>query len=765
MTTSNTTSDDRQALPHEGGSALRRVFQQVPRKAFALDPVEQRETGRDPLPGPSEAQVVALVRAARLAAADRVLEIGTGVGYRAAVLGKLAAEVHTIESVKVLADHAAEKLAQMHLDNVHVHWGDGLAGLAQAAPFDAILLLVPGVQVPPPLYEQLADGGRLVALLGGDAVNTKLLRVTRQGEMFNEEALGFGSDAVQLGDIMVEMGLAERKRVEKGAGEAVAHHRLLGEELIDQGVIDEAALYRALAVQRGMKFETAQVLLRKLDRALFEAVSHAYLKHSHVVPVCREGTHLVVATTDPAGNFSGLAVALGAIDVDTYLVTPADFQRIVTAAELGPMATDTEAGDDDTPRDRDLLADNGMDARMVAIFEAMLLDAVAERASDIHLEVYDDKVRVRFRIDGELHDVTHYQLSRLELRGLINILKINAGLDIAERRLPQGGRFRRRAGDKTFDLRVQTQPSLYGEHGIMRLLPQDEHVLTIEELGFPPDIARQYMRLLDSPGGLILVVGPTGSGKSTTLYAGLQVLAHDASRKVITVEDPVEYSMHGIQQTQVKPEIGFAFAHAMRAFVREDPDVILVGEIRDAETAMEAIRASQTGHLVLSTLHSNDAVDAVQRLFDLGMQANSVSSELLAVIAQRLAKRVCPSCREEATAEPEILAELFPHGAPDNFQVYRGRGCSVCGGRGTRGRIAVLEFLRTDKAVRSAITHRLPVDEVRATALGAGMITMRDSALWLVQKGVIPLAELPRVLPAERMAPERGVSGEQARGE
>jgi type IV pilus assembly protein PilB len=753
-------SDSRPERRLQASVPLRKALQQVPRQTFALDVSEQQTSGHGAVSGTSDEQLVSLVRAARLAPDDRVLEIGTGIGYRAALVSRLVSEVHTIDSVKFLADHARQKLDALGFDNVHTHFGDGLAGLAAKAPFDAILVMVPGVGVPAKLLSQLADGGRLVALVGTDTTRRKLLRVTREGDEFPEEMLGVGTDAIQLGDIVVEMGLADRDRVEQSARRAAASGQRLGEELIEEGVIDEVALYRALAVQRGMMFETAQMLLRRIDRELYGAVSQAYLEHSHVLPIRRDGARLQVATTDPAGNFGGLAVALGASEVDTYLVTPRDFRRIWAALRLGKAASPApDAVDEATQqesRDRDLFADNAFDARMVAIFEAMLLDAVAERASDIHLEVYDEEVRVRFRIDGELHDIDHYALSKLELRGLINILKINAGLDIAERRLPQGGRFRRRAGETSFDLRVQTQPSLYGEHGIMRILPQDQHVLTIEELGFPPKIASQYRRLLDSPGGLILVVGPTGSGKSTTLYAGLQVLAKDASRKVITVEDPIEYSMHGIQQTQVKPEIGFAFHNAMRAFVREDPDVILVGEIRDKETALEAVRASQTGHLVLSTLHSNDAVDAVQRLFDLDMHANSIASELLAVIAQRLAKRICKACREPAEPEPEILAELFPHGdVPADFQAYRGAGCSVCGGRGTRGRIAVLEFLRADKSVRAGVTRRLPVDELRQIALDAGMITMRDSALWLVNEGMVPLAELPRVLPAERMAPEK----------
>jgi type IV pilus assembly protein PilB len=250
-------------------------------------------------------------------------------------------------------------------------------------------------------------------------------------------------------------------------------------------------------------------------------------------------------------------------------------------------------------------------------------------------------------------------------------------------------------------------------------------------------------------------VGPTGSGKSTTLYAGLQALAKDATRKVLSIEDPIEYAVAGVQQTQTRPEVGFHFAQAMRAFVREDPDVILVGEIRDGETALEAIRASQTGHVVLSTLHCNDSTDAVQRLVDLGMHPNSIGSELLAVVAQRLAKRICESCRVETSADKELLRELFPAGSPPDLRCFTGRGCGRCGGHGTHGRIAVIEWLRASSAIRRAISRRLPVDELRDAALGAGLVTMRRSALELVRGGVISLGELRWVLSADRMAPER----------
>ena len=261
--------------------------------------------------------------------------------------------------------------------------------------------------------------------------------------------------------------------------------------------------------------------------------------------------------------------------------------------------------------------------------------------------------------------------------------------------------------------------------------------------------------MLENPSGLVLVVGPTGSGKSTTLYAGLSELAKDIRRKILTIEDPIEYSISNIQQTWTRPEIGFSFADGMRSFVRLDPDVILVGEIRDTETALEAIRASQTGHVVLSTLHSNDAVDALQRLYDLEVQPNSVASELKAVIAQKLAKRICPDCKAEAEPDPAILAELFPADVPGNFPCYEGKGCDNCSGRGTRGRVAVVEYMQVNSEIRDAISQKFPVARLRAIALDSGLTTMRDSGLSHVIQGVIPLSELRRALPVDRMAPEK----------
>jgi type IV pilus assembly protein PilB len=557
----------------------------------------------------------------------------------------------------------------------------------------------------------------------------------------------------RLGDLLIEKGLATREELEPMAKLAQARRMRLGELLVEEGQVDEREIYRRLAVQAGCRLYSVGDLIPLVTAGLANRVSPQYIKFHRIVPLRLENAVLTVASSEFMLDLPELLAAYKADSLDVRLVTPTDLRRLQLATELDLLVPD-DGTETEKKQEADLLRPTDAQEAVVSHFDSMLLEAIAERASDIHIEVYEQQVRLRMRVDGELRDVPRYKILYPQLLSLINVIKIRARLDIAEHRIPQGGRFTTAAGGRVYDLRVQTQPCLYGEHIVLRFLPQGKRLISIEELGFPPALTKVYRRIVESPVGLVLVVGPTGSGKSTTLYAGLQILARDISRKVITVEDPIEYAIAGIQQTQVAPEVGFTFANAMRAFVREDPDVILVGEIRDGETALEALRASQTGHLVFSTLHCNDSVDAVQRLFDLGMHPNSIASELEAVFSQRLAKRICESCRTEVEPDPRLVDEIFPHGIPADFRCFRGKGCEHCGGYGTLGRVAVVEYLQVDSYIRSVISRHTPLQELRAAALKNGLVPLRDQALRHVTEGTIALEELPSFLTVERLAPE-----------
>lgn len=591
--------------------------------------------------------------------------------------------------------------------------------------------------------------------------------VKRQGTLERVRLLGWVNFNRNSEQILIDMGLVDEATLAQAKRQAAEEKCRVLDVLRRKVNLDEVELYRSLATHRNMAFTDAETLLPVLRVELFRRFSRAFLDLSRLIPVSQEGETLVFVTDDPDARADMVERLSRNQSIECRLVTPTDFRRIWSVLNLsaegkrfaadqmiqsgvvieGATHPQGAALDADTE-------DDHISPYLISVYEAILMEAVSDKASDIHIEQYANRVRIRLRVDGELRDLPQYQLSPRELKGVINVIKLRAELDIAESRLPQGGRSRLQLRDMAYDLRVQIQPSHHAEHAVIRLLPQTGRAMTIAELGMSPVIGSHYERLLDNPAGLVLVVGPTGSGKSTTLYAGLQTLADDGRRKVITVEDPIEYSIDNIQQTRVRADIGFNFADAMRSFVRQDPDVIMVGEIRDQETALEAIRASQTGHIVLSTLHSNDAVDSLQRLYDLGIHPNSIAGELLAVIAQRLAKRICKDCRELASPDPVILGELFPEGAPDDFRCFAGKGCNSCGGRGTRGRVAIVEYMAVGDDIRNAISNQPPIGELRWQALDAGLITMRDSALDHVIEGVIPLTELPRILPKERMAPE-----------
>ncbi len=689
---------------------------------------------------------------------QRVLHVGLGSGYLTALIaarGGIVYGVDRLDGVITMVRHRLQALGLTEGSRVFsAKVGEATRGWPEQAPFDRILVTARGVGFAP-LVEQIGADGVLVALRGEGLRMRELIRVCRVGAAKpTSESLGPITIGLDFADTLLQLGLIKPAQARQARATATTQHRPLQDLLLEQTHLDERDIYRVLAQHVDMPYQPASELIEIIDLDVANHVPRAFLDHHNLLPIgADQAGRLLVATTTPRAAVDELASAFPGKRLQAVMVSPTDLRRLWSAVDLqhSDSSIQVEGTSDD-----DLLEGNqvteALEGYATGLFDGLLLDAVSERASDIHLERYGDRVRVRLRIDGDLHDQARFVLSPSELVALVNVIKVRARIDIAERRLPQGGRIRLRAGGQRFDLRVQTQPALHGEHVVIRLLPQDTQNQTIEDLGFSADIASAYRRLLDSPSGLVLVVGPTGSGKSTTLYAGLRQLAADARRKVITVEDPIEYSINDIQQTQVQPRIGFAFADAMRSFVRQDPDVILIGEIRDSETALEAIRASQTGHLVLSTLHCNDAVDAVQRLYDLGMHPNSIASELLAVLSQRLAKRICTGCRAPATPDPQILAELFSKGAPADFTCFEGSGCVRCSGHGTRGRIGVVEFLSANAEIRRAIGRQPALDDLRSMAAKAGLRPLRDALVVQIQAGVVPISEARRLLAAEAMS-------------
>ena len=459
-------------------------------------------------------------------------------------------------------------------------------------------------------------------------------------------------------------------------------------------------------------------------------------------------------------NASGVSEVVRKYGVQSIQTQSADslIQRISAAYAQGEsnaaaVVSEVESDADlsrmmqDLPAIEDLL-ETSDDAPIIRMLNALLTQAARDGASDIHIEPYERHSSVRFRVDGTLREVV--QPNRTLHAALISRLKIMAELDIAEKRLPQDGRISLRIGTRAVDVRVSTLPSAHGERAVLRLLDKTESKLNLEAVGMQGDVLRRLEHLVAQPHGIILVTGPTGSGKTTTLYAALSRL--DArSSNIMTVEDPIEYELAGIGQTQVNAKIDLSFAKALRAILRQDPDIIMIGEIRDLETAQIAIQASLTGHLVLATLHTNDAASAVTRLTDMGIEPFLLSSSLLGVVAQRLVRKLCEHCKKELGSDSNYLADTAQAkqlGSDPNYfsnPSYRPVGCAVCGQTGYQGRTGVFELLVTDDAIRAQIHNRASEADIRTAALASGMSLMRDDGERLVRSGVTAREELIRV--------------------
>ncbi|MEP7182843.1 MAG: type II secretion system ATPase GspE [Betaproteobacteria bacterium] len=494
--------------------------------------------------------------------------------------------------------------------------------------------------------------------------------------------------------------------------------------------------------------------LRPASSAFASRIPYAFAKAHGVLALAEEGGAVVVLTR-PDATVDGIAelkrvlqrpLAPRAVDAERFA---AELARAYNVAAGGAtpwsdeLARETDLSRlmQDLPPAEDLLAGDAQ-APVIRMINALLLQALRERASDLHFEPYEARSVVRFRVDGILHDVI--EPPRALHAALVSRLKIMASLDIAEKRLPQDGRIALKLGDKQVDVRMSTLPTGPGERVVLRLLDKDAAQLDLTALGMSAAALSAVDRLIREPHGIVLVTGPTGSGKTTTLYAALSRLDRGGAN-MMTVEDPIEYALDGVGQTQVNPRIDLTFARALRAILRQDPDIVMIGEIRDLETAQIAVQASLTGHLVLATLHTNDAASAVARLADMGVEPYLLASSLLGVLAQRLVRTLCPSCRTAVAPSPGEAALLGELGLPPSHPLFAPAGCDVCNGTGYRGRTGVYELIVVDDAIRRMIHDRAPEHDVRASALRSGMVSLRrDGARWLAD-GRTSLAELVRV--------------------
>ncbi len=482
--------------------------------------------------------------------------------------------------------------------------------------------------------------------------------------------------------------------------------------------------------------------------------SVTFMRQSQFVPIGIYGDSLEIAMADPGDEqtIDALSFAYG-LKIKPLKGKPEDISEAIERL-YGPGSQSIEniieeagkdvyeisgAGDEDV----DYLIDMASEAPIIRLVNRLILDAVEARASDIHFEPFENEFKVRYRIDGVLNEAESPPKNLQP--AIISRVKIMSRLDIAERRLPQDGRIKLKIGDKEIDFRVSTIPTLFGESLVMRILDRETLILDLEKLGFPDDLLNEYNDLITRPYGMILVTGPTGSGKTSTLYTTLAKI-NSPENKIITLEDPVEYQLRGVNQIQVNPKIGLNFQDGLRSIVRQDPDIILVGEIRDRETAEIAVQSALTGHLLFSTLHTNDAAGAITRLLDMGVENFLLSSTLLGILAQRLVRVICPGCKTKVSPDDKLMRTMNLTGSElSNMEFFTGKGCEDCRHTGFKGRTAIFEYLGVDDDIRKEIVSNSTTEKIKKTAVKKGMATLRQDGWRKVTQGITTISEVLRV--------------------
>jgi type IV pilus assembly protein PilB len=547
--------------------------------------------------------------------------------------------------------------------------------------------------------------------------------------------------------------------------------KLLGEQLIERGVITRDQLWEALRVQSrtgellsnillklGMASEEViseilgiqQVKLDHLDPALLKTIPGRLVRRHKIIPIKKEGNNLTVAMADPMNVLAidDLRLLMGC-EIEPVHADEKDINTVIQKhfgmSEVDKMFEEFEFLVNDHDDDAVKLEEEVVDeAPVVRLVNSIFLQAIEQDASDIHIEPQEHQIRVRYRIDGILREVM--TLPGKIHSAVISRVKIMSEMDIAEKRVPQDGRIQFRLGSREIDLRVSTLPTMYGEKVVTRLLDKGSmESYMIENIGFEPLNLQRLTNALKSSYGMLLITGPTGSGKTTTLYAALNEI-NTIEKNIITIEDPVEYMLAGINQTQVNTKTGMTFAAGLRSILRQDPDIIMVGEIRDGETAEIAVKAATTGHLVLSTLHTNDSAGAITRLVNMDIEPFLVASSVLVAVAQRLARLICPECRQAYELPPGAPERLFIGVEPDKpVTLYKGAGCSNCGNTGYKGRLAIHEVLPVTAGIRQLILNSAAADEIKQKAVAEGMITLKMDGIEKAMQGLTTIEEVMRV--------------------
>ncbi|MBI2493440.1 MAG: type IV-A pilus assembly ATPase PilB [Candidatus Rokubacteria bacterium] len=563
----------------------------------------------------------------------------------------------------------------------------------------------------------------------------------------------------RLGDLLVADGLITPEQLSKALGEQKGSTEKLGSILIKLGFINEEQLIGFLSRQYGVPSITLSQL--EIDPEVLKLVPAPIAKKYEVLPVRRMGNSLALAMADPTNvfalddisfmtNLQVLPLVASQTAIKKSIDRHYESKTEAIASVMQDLSTDFSNveivdGDEEAAAKVDIfeLKESADEAPVVKLVNMVLVDAIQKGSSDIHFESYEKVFRIRFRIDGVLHEMLSPP-KRLEA-AILSRLKIMSNLDIAERRLPQDGRIKLRYSNREIDFRVSTLPTIFGEKAVLRILDKDSLRLDLTQLGFDPWSLGKFNGAIHQPYGMVLITGPTGSGKTTTLYSAVHTI-NSPDVNIMTAEDPVEYNLKGVNQVQVNEHIGRTFAAALRSFLRQDPDVILVGETRDLETAQISIRAALTGHLVFTTLHTNDCPSTIARLLDMGIPPFLVSSSLLLILAQRLGRKICSQCKEPYAADEE---SLVPYGhAPTGkgtVQFYKGKGCPTCNFTGMKGRVAIYETMPISEELRGAILRSATTAELREVAQRDGMKTLRQNGLQKVLEGTTTVEEVLRV--------------------